>query len=237
MSDEMFSFMADKIVQDQQAENVNNVSAVANLKDRIASLNSKQKILLDSYLDQDIDRQTFLAKKSEILSEKKSLEESLANLQTNQFAWIEPMRKWLETSKSICNLQGTDNFDGQKAVLAEIFGSNLTLRNKTPTPPTNKTDGWDNSKTAFRKGAESSFCLWQALKSINEKIAHESDDSDVFLKMARLYAFARTYFATKCEKWDFRRVAPDPTQPAELRYADALVASLWHEHYKGKTLN
>lgn len=84
-----------------------------NLKDKIANLNSKQKILLDSYLDQDIDRQTFLGKKSEILSEKKSLEESLANLTTNHNAWIEPMRNWLKTAKSICYLRETDDLNGQ----------------------------------------------------------------------------------------------------------------------------
>ena len=184
MSDEVYSFMTDKILQDEQAENADNVYAVANLKDRIASLNSKQKILLDSYLDQDIDRQTFLAKKSEILSEKKSLEESLTNLQTNQFAWLEPMQNWLETAKSICYLRANNDFDGQKAVLSEIFGSNLAMRRKTLTSTTNKKDGWAGSKTAFRKGAESSFCLWQELKSTNEKIARESDNSEVFLKMA-----------------------------------------------------
>ena len=200
MPDKVYSFMTDKIAEDEQAENADNVSVAANLKDRIANLNGKQKILLDSYLDQDIDRQTFLAKKSEILSEKKSLEENLAHLQTSQFAWIEPMRNWLGTAKSICYLHETDDLIGQKAILAEIFGSNLALQNKTLTPPTNKKDGWAGSKTAFRKGAESSFCLWQALKSTNEKIAPESDNSDIFLKMARLYDFARTYFATKCEK-------------------------------------
>lgn len=89
--------------------------------------------MLDSYLDQDIDRQTFLTEKSEILSQKKSLEESLANLEANQNAWIEPMKKWLETAKSICYLLKSNDFDEQKAVLAEIFGSNLFLHNKTIT--------------------------------------------------------------------------------------------------------
>jgi len=191
MSDKMFNFMTNKIVEDEQAENADSVSAIAYLKDRIASLNTKQKILLDSYLDQDIDRQTFLAKKSEILGDKKSLEENLANLQTNQFAWLEPMRNWLNTAKSICYLRETSDYNRQKAVLAEIFGSNLAMRGKTLTPITNKKDGWVGSKTAFRKGAESSFCLWQELKSTNEKIARESDNSDVFLKMAHFY---KTYF-------------------------------------------
>jgi hypothetical protein len=52
-------------------------------------------------------------------------------------------------------LLGSDDFDGQKAVLAEIFGSNLFLHNKTITQtPTNA-----SSKTAFRKEAESGFHL------------------------------------------------------------------------------
>ena len=70
------------------------------------------------------------------------------------------------------------------ALLLYNFSSVLREQNKTLTPPTNKKDGWVGSKTAFRKGAESSFCLWQELKSTNEKIARESDNSDVFLKMA-----------------------------------------------------
>ena len=64
------------------------------------------------------------------------------------------------------------------------FGSVLRQQNKTLTPTTNKTDGWGFSKTAFRKGAESSFCLWQELKSTNEKIAKNGDRSEFFHIMA-----------------------------------------------------
>ncbi len=173
MSDNIYTFMTDKMSQDEQAESVGNLSMLDDLRTQISRLNAKQKILLDSYLDQDIDRQTFLAKKSEILSEKKSLEESLSNLQANQNAWIEPMRKWLETANSICNLRESNDFDGQKAVLTEIFGLNLFLSNKTPT----QTPNGESPKTTFRKGAESGFCLWQELKKTKEKIARKSDIS------------------------------------------------------------
>lgn len=166
MSDEIYTFMTDKMAQDEQAESTGNASVLDDLRSQISRLNAKQKILLDSYLDQDIDRQTFLAKKSEILSEKKSLEESLANLQTNQFAWLEPMRNWLETAKSICYLRETDDFNGQKAVLTEIFGLNLFLSNKTLT----QTPNGESPKTTFRKGAESGFCLWQELKNVQQKM-------------------------------------------------------------------
>ena len=190
MSSEVYTFITDKMAQDEQAESVDNFSLLDDLRTQIARLNGKQKILLDSYLDQDIDRQTFLAKKSEILSEKKSLEESLANLQANQFAWLEPMRNWLETAKSICYLRANNDFDGQKTVLTEIFGLNLFLSNKTLTQAPNDLV----PKTTFRKGAESGFCLWQELKILNQKIARESDISRKIPILVAFYAKARTHF-------------------------------------------
>ena len=182
MSEKMFAFMNERIEQDEQAEVAGNVSLLDDLRTQIAKLTNKQQILLDSYLDQDIDRQTFLTKKSKILSQKKRLEESLVNLQVNQNAWIEPMKKWLETAKSICYLLESDDFDGQKAVLLEIFGSNLFLHNKTVT----QTLTGVSSKTTFRKGAESGFCLWQELRNVNEKVALLSDDSEKIRILVRL---------------------------------------------------
>ena len=179
MSNDVFNFMTDRMTQDEQAESSSNLSLLDDLRQQISHLTTRQEILLDSYLDQDIDRQTFLAKKSEILSEKKSLEESLANLQANQNAWLEPMRNWLETAKSICYLRETDDFDGQKAVLSEIFGLNLFLENKTLT----QTPNGESPKTTFRKGAESGFCLWQKLRNLNQKIAHSGEDLDFFSEM------------------------------------------------------
>src|SRR3990167_873737 len=173
MSPEIYDFMTDKMSQDEQAESSSSLSLLDDLRTQVARLTAKQKILLDSYLDQDIDRQTFLAKKSEILSEKKSLEESLANLQASQNAWLEPMRNWLETAKSICYLREDNDYDGQKAVLSEIFGLNLFLSAKTLTQNPNG----ESPKTTFRKGAESGFCLWQELQNTKEKIARESDIS------------------------------------------------------------
>ena len=63
------------------------------------------------------------------------------------------MTKWLETAKSICYLLESDDFDGQKAVLLEIFGSNLFLHNKTIT----QTLTGVSSKTTFRRGRKVVF--------------------------------------------------------------------------------
>ena len=182
MSDKMFVFMNEQIEQDKQTEITSYDSLLDDLRTQIAKLTNKQQILLDSYLDQDIDRQTFLIKKNDILSQKKSLEEDLSNLQTNRNVWIEPMQKWLENAKSICYLLESNDFDGQKVVLTEIFGSNLFLHNKIITQtPTNA-----SSKTTSRAGAESGFCLWQELRKINQKIAHSGDDLDFYSEMVRM---------------------------------------------------
>ena len=53
---------------------------------------------------------------------------------------------------------------------------------------------------------------WLALRAANKKAAHAGDNLEFFSEMATLYEKVRTYFATECQKLDFRRVAPDPTR-------------------------
>ena len=89
------------------------------------------------------------------------------------------MQNWLKTAKSICYLRETDDFSGQKAVLSEIFGLNLFLHNKTFT----QTPNGVRPKPTFRKGAESGFCLWRELRSLNQKIAHAGEDLDFYSEL------------------------------------------------------
>lgn len=63
--------MNEKTKQDEQAEISGIASLLDDLRVQIANSTNKQQVLLDSYLNQDIDRQTFLTKKSAILTGKK----------------------------------------------------------------------------------------------------------------------------------------------------------------------
>jgi len=76
----------------------------------------------------------------------------------------------------------------------------LRKQNKTLIALGDKNTAGTAPKTAFRRGAESSFCLWQQLGNLNQKIAHSGEDLDFYSEMARFYEFARTHFATKCQK-------------------------------------
>lgn len=63
--------MNEKTKQDEQAEISGIASLLDDLRVQIANSTNKQQVLLDSYLNQDIDHQTFLTKKSAILMGKK----------------------------------------------------------------------------------------------------------------------------------------------------------------------
>jgi hypothetical protein len=71
VDEKIFAFMNEKTEQDEQAEISGIASLLDDLRAQIANSTNKQQVLLDSYLNQDINRQTFLTKKSEILTGKK----------------------------------------------------------------------------------------------------------------------------------------------------------------------
>lgn len=64
------------------------------------------------------------------MSRKKTLEKKLEQTLSGQNAWVEPMRKWIAKVVSIYKIAESDNLVAKKYVLAEIFGSNLFLKNK-----------------------------------------------------------------------------------------------------------
>ena len=56
----------------------------------IEKINLRLQKLLDSFLDELIDRETYVAEKSKGMSRKKSLEEQCAALSTGRASWLEP---------------------------------------------------------------------------------------------------------------------------------------------------
>ena len=102
----------------------------SNLRAQIARLSEKSERLLDSFLEQDIERADYLAKKAEIMSEKKTLEEKMNAILLGQNMWLEPMKKWIETAVSIWEIAKSDDLAAKKSLYQEIFGLNLKMENK-----------------------------------------------------------------------------------------------------------
>ena len=90
-SQAMSDFLLNRLEQDAKIERANYNATRAETEQKFQSIATKQKILFDSYLEQDIDRETFLNKKAELLGEKKSLAEFLNNFEASQKSWVEPL--------------------------------------------------------------------------------------------------------------------------------------------------
>ena len=146
-----------RLEQDEQNERSSTHAFVATAQTRIASLQSKLKRLLDSYLDQDIDRDIYLDKKAELMSQKKSLEEQSSKLTLGATAWVEPMRQWLDKANSICNVSLESDKSEKKVLAKEIFGSNLFLQNKKACSarPKSLSSPLKNQWTALRAARQS----------------------------------------------------------------------------------
>ena len=148
---------------ERQAEQSTGVF-IADTSSKIANLQSKLQRLLDSYLDQDIDRETYVAKKVELMSKKKSLEEQNSKLTLTSNAWVEPMRKWLNRANSICEITKNSDLTAKKALAKEIFGSNLILKSQKAQP------------TAAPNSFSPPENIWSALRATKEKAALAGDN-------------------------------------------------------------
>lgn len=99
---------------------------VQEIKDKISKVNQKLQFLLDSYLDQVITREEYLKKKNDLISQKKSFEEKIVNLNKNRNDWLEPMRQWVLSALQAEKIASSQNLE-EKAQFLRNMGSNLVL--------------------------------------------------------------------------------------------------------------
>ena len=97
----------------------------------LSNITAKLQRLLGSYLDQDIDRDDYRDCKAKLLSEKKTLEESIIQYHHHRTAWLEPMRNWINEASEIPKVARGEDKIAKKVLAQKIFGSNLTLSHRT----------------------------------------------------------------------------------------------------------
>ena len=99
-------------------------------KDRIRAIQTKLQRLLDGYLEQDIERETYREQKAVLLSEKKSLDEKMARIEQKQNDWLEPLQNWIKVASDLVKIARDSNLLQKKVAAKEIFGSNLRLASR-----------------------------------------------------------------------------------------------------------
>ncbi len=86
--------------------------------------------LIAIYIAQEIDRDSFLPQKEELLARKKLLQEQMRKSERCQNAWLEPFREWVKAAKNTANIADSGSLTEKKAHAQKIFGSNLFLDSK-----------------------------------------------------------------------------------------------------------
>ena len=99
-------------------------------REKIKELKQKLQFLLDSYLDQVIEREIYFEKKSELMSEIKTLEEQNIRFEQKQNDWLEPFEKWINEAANAAKIARDTNLFDKKVLALKIFGSNLVIENK-----------------------------------------------------------------------------------------------------------
>ena len=112
---------------------------IEDLRNKVSAISEKIQRLLDVYLAQDIDRETYLKERSKLFSDKKSFEEKICNLERDAKAWLEPMQDWLNVAPSLAFAAQSNDLSSKKSLIPKIFGSNPTLHHRrikeSVTPP------------------------------------------------------------------------------------------------------
>jgi hypothetical protein len=157
-------------------------------REKINSIKIKLQRLLDSYLEQDIEREVYLQKKVEMVSEKKTLEQQIITLEQKQTGWLEPMREWIKQAENLPEIAKGNGLFEKKSIAKEIFGSNLFLTGgeaKFFELSENK-----NFKKSAPMGAAGGQNEWAAVAAAHEMTLKKPS---CFVRV-RLYNRVRNYF-------------------------------------------
>ena len=108
-------------------ENIQSSQSFAqNLEKEIKETEQKLDKLVNAFLDGSIEKETYLAKKDELIKTKTDLNRRRADFGRKGNNWIEPLREWILTAHHAEKLASSNEFDEIKS-LVEKIGTNRRL--------------------------------------------------------------------------------------------------------------
>jgi site-specific DNA recombinase len=94
------------------------------------SVDQKLNVLLDGFLDNTLDAETYKAKKNELFERKLKLQQDLGQIRTGGSVWLEPMREFLNVAKDSQKVARAKNNCEEIASFAKNIGSNFFLTDR-----------------------------------------------------------------------------------------------------------
>ncbi len=125
-----YEWFIKRMNKDQKKQKSAVMAIVQGLKQDVKDISLKLNKLLDSYLDNVIERSDYLQKKEELMSKKKTLEEKISSLEQSPNKWLEPMKKWLDTALQANKIASDNTNLFEKRQFLIKTRSNLILKDK-----------------------------------------------------------------------------------------------------------
>jgi site-specific DNA recombinase len=122
-ADEMLTRVKEEKKQSAQTA----VLLAAQKRAEVEKINLRLQKLLDSFLDEIIDREIYVAEKAKGMSQKKSLEERSTALLKGRADWLEPFQNWILTAKNAGEIAVSGSLQEKRVLALKVFGSNLVL--------------------------------------------------------------------------------------------------------------
>ena len=139
LPDDWIEYMTKKTDEWEKEVKVSSGSVVGQIKEREREIQQKLDNLITLYLDGDVPKESYLAKKDELLKQKVSLANKIDSAREERNNWVEPLREWILDMKKATQLKTSDNFFEIRDYFKKI-GTNLQLRDKSVSvsfcPPT-----------------------------------------------------------------------------------------------------
>ena len=120
--------MAQTEVWEKEAKESSHIFA-QNLEKQINATDEKLDKLINTFLDGDIEKETYLVKKEELIKQKKTFVEQKRDFGRKGNNWIEPLKEWIISAREAEKLAKTSDLHEIKSYVQKI-GTNHQLHNK-----------------------------------------------------------------------------------------------------------
>ena len=118
-------------VGEWEKENVHSSqSFVQNLEAEQSEVSAKLDKLVSTYIDGDVPKESYLAKKEELMMRKLALTNQKEDFGRMGKNWIEPLRSWILDIQKAKKLSQDDNFEDIKSFVQKV-GTNHQLLDKS----------------------------------------------------------------------------------------------------------
>ncbi len=122
--------MLQQILVWEKEENSSSQTSVQNIKNSLSEIQDKLNRLVSGYIDQEIPKEIYLAKKEELLKQKLALNQSLKDFGHEGTIWIKPLREWIFALKKATSVASSDNLSELGQIVRKV-GLNPTFLDKT----------------------------------------------------------------------------------------------------------